>query len=145
LAALLTPPSITQLSQIISQITAPAFVLGAVAAFLSILITRFNRVVDRHRNLVGHLAQQTSPAHGEKAEFELLRQRARLLNRAILLSVISAIVTASLIIYGFVGAALKIQHEYGIAILFVVSLGFLTASLIELSREVRIALHEVGF
>lgn len=44
-------PSITQLSQIIAQITAPAFLLGAVAAFVSVLIVRMNRIVDRTQAL----------------------------------------------------------------------------------------------
>lgn len=40
-------PSVTQLSQVIAQVTAPAFLLGAVAAFISVLISRMNRVIDR--------------------------------------------------------------------------------------------------
>src|SRR5262245_12666742 len=31
-------PSVTQLSQVITQITAPSFLLGAVAAFISVLV-----------------------------------------------------------------------------------------------------------
>jgi hypothetical protein len=42
-------PTATQLSQVISQVTAPAFLLGAVAAFISLLIARLNRVIDRYR------------------------------------------------------------------------------------------------
>ena len=40
-------PSVTQLSQVISQAAAPAFLLGAQAAFISVLISRMNRIVDR--------------------------------------------------------------------------------------------------
>jgi hypothetical protein len=39
------------LSQIISHATAPAFLLGAVAGFVSILIGRLNGIIDRVRNL----------------------------------------------------------------------------------------------
>jgi hypothetical protein len=35
------------------------------------------------------------------------------------------------------------QHEYGVAVLFVIALGFFTLSLINLAREVRIALDEL--
>ena len=38
---------VAELSQIISEATAPAFLLGAAAAFISVLIGRLNRVVDR--------------------------------------------------------------------------------------------------
>jgi hypothetical protein len=41
-------PTSTQLSQVIAQVTAPAFLLGAVAAFISVLISRMNRIsIDR--------------------------------------------------------------------------------------------------
>jgi len=36
-------PSVTQLSQVITQVTAPSFQLGAVAAFTSVLISRMKR------------------------------------------------------------------------------------------------------
>ena len=44
-------PSVSQLSQVISQAVAPAFILGALAAFISVLIGRLNRVVDRSQAL----------------------------------------------------------------------------------------------
>src|SRR5215831_14655778 len=40
-------PSAIQLSQVIAQVTAPSFLLGAVAAFISLLIARMNRIIDR--------------------------------------------------------------------------------------------------
>jgi hypothetical protein len=40
-------PSVCQLSQVISQAAAPAFLLGALAAFIAVLISRLNRVIDR--------------------------------------------------------------------------------------------------
>jgi hypothetical protein len=44
-------PSVTQLSQVITQITAPSFLLGAVAAFISVLVARMNRIIDRSQAL----------------------------------------------------------------------------------------------
>ena len=40
-------PSVTQLSHVISQAAAPAFLLGALGAFIAVLISRQNRIVDR--------------------------------------------------------------------------------------------------
>jgi hypothetical protein len=40
-------PSAAHLSQVITQVTAPSFLLGAVAAFVSVLIGRMNRLIDR--------------------------------------------------------------------------------------------------
>src|SRR5215813_4811861 len=44
-------PSLNQLSTIIGSVAAPAFLLGAVAAFISVLISRMNRVIDRSQFL----------------------------------------------------------------------------------------------
>jgi hypothetical protein len=42
------------LSQVISQATAPAFLLGAVSGFLAVLIARFSRILGRIRVLGGY-------------------------------------------------------------------------------------------
>ena len=132
-------PTATQLSQVISQVTAPAFLLGAVAAFVSVLISRMNRIIDRSQAL-------NAIADDDKIKATLksprLKTRAALLNKAILYSTISAIVTSVLVIVAFVSAYLNIAHEYGVGALFVVALAFFTASLENLARETRIALHE---
>jgi hypothetical protein len=46
------------------------------------------------------------------------------------------------VIVAFVSAYFNIAHEYGVGALFVVALCFFTASLVNLARETRIALHE---
>jgi hypothetical protein len=43
----------------------------------------------------------------------------------------------------FVCAFFNLQHEYGVAVLFVVALAFFTMALIALAREGRIALSEM--
>jgi len=42
-------PDAGQLSQVMSQATAPAFVLGAVAAFVAVLLNRMTSVIERIR------------------------------------------------------------------------------------------------
>ena len=44
-------PDSGQLSQVMVQATAPAFILGAVAGFVSILLGRMTSVIDRVRSL----------------------------------------------------------------------------------------------
>jgi hypothetical protein len=46
------------------------------------------------------------------------------------------------VIVAFVNAYFNIAHEYGVAVLFIVALGFFTASLVNPARETRTALHE---
>ena len=136
-------PTATQLSQVISQVTAPAFLLGAVAAFISLLIARLNRVIDRFRTTA--IADGNGGAQEyAKKDLPLLKRRATLLNRSIFCSTVCAITTTVLVIIAFVTAYLGFQHEYGIAVLFVVALMFFAAALVDLARETRIALHEVN-
>jgi Protein of unknown function (DUF2721) len=80
-----------------------------------------------------------------KADLPRLKQRAVLLNRAILYASISAIFATLLVIVAFVTAFFGIQHERGIAVLFVVTLGFFAAALVNLARETRIGLHEFDY
>ncbi len=135
-------PSVTQLSQVIGQVTAPAFLLGAVAAFTSVLISRMNRIIDRSQALNAIRDDDASKAH-LKLDIPRLKRRAALLNSAILFSTMSAIITSLLVIVAFVCAFFNMQHEYPVALLFVVALGFFTVSLVYLAREARIALNEL--
>jgi uncharacterized membrane protein YgcG len=137
-------PSVSQLSQVISQAITPAFLLGALAAFISVLILRMNRVVDRSQAL--NAIESSDPARAHlKADLPRLKQRSILLNRAILYASTSAIFATLLVIVAFVSAFFGIEHERGIAVLFIVTLGFFAAALVNLARETRIALHEFDY
>jgi hypothetical protein len=134
-------PSLNQLSSIIGSVAAPAFLLGAVAAFISVLISRMNRVIDRSQYL--HKIPDSDGSSYLKADIPRLKRRAQLLNRSVLYATLSAIVTALLIILAFVSAMLHLAHEYGVAIFFIVALAFFLLALIDLARETRIGLHDL--
>jgi hypothetical protein len=135
-------PSLDQLSRIIGSVAAPAFLLGAVAAFISVLVSRMNRVIDRSQTLY-RIAEADGERFYLKADIPRLKRRARLLNRSVFFATISAIVTALLIIVAFVSAMLHLQHEYGVAIFFIIALSFFLAALVDLARETRIGLHDI--
>ena len=134
-------PSIDQLSRIIGNVAAPAFMLGAVAAFISVLMSRINRVIDRAQFLHG-IGEGDNARSYLKADIPRLRRRAALLNRSLFCSVVAAILTALIIVVAFVSAMFKVAHEYGVAILFIAALLLFCMSLIDLARETRIALHD---
>jgi uncharacterized membrane protein YgcG len=137
-------PSVGQLSQVITQAIAPAFLLGALAAFISVLILRMNRVVDRSQMLNAIAANDPTRAH-LKADIPRLRQRSILLNHATCFAAMSAIFATLLVMVAFVSAFFNIEHERGIAILFIITLGFFAAALVNFARETRIALHEFDY
>ena len=137
----LDTPSVAQLSQVITQVTAPAFLLGAVASFTSVLIARMNRIIDRSQVLNAISDDDAARTH-LKGDIPRLKRRAVLLNKSILFSTFAAITTSVLVIVAFVSAYYNVAHEYGVGVLFVIALAFFTASLINLARETLIALHE---
>ena len=121
---------IDQLSVAISHATAPAFMLGAVAGFLTILIARLERVADKSKAL--RLSDEnTDPTGAVAASF---MRRMELLSRAILFAVLSALVTAALLIAAFFAALVGIGHGQIVAMMFAVALMLLMASLCS-SRE----------
>src|SRR5262245_32694584 len=135
-------PSVQQLSQIIGSVAAPAFLLGAVAAFVSVLVSRLNRVIDRSQTI--HRIQETDPERGFlRSDIPRLRRRARLLNAALVNATLSAVVTALIIVVAFVSAMLNLRHEYGVALLFMVALIFFVLSLFYLTREIYIGLADL--
>jgi hypothetical protein len=133
--------SVSQLSHVIAQAAAPAFLLTALAAFTALLIGRQNRIVDRTITL-NAIADDDVGKRRLKADLPRLMRRVAMTNRAILWAAISSISITILVILAFTCALLQIEHEHGVAVLFIIALGAFTISLVEFAREVRIALSE---
>ena len=134
-------PNAAELSQIMSQATAPAFVLGAVAAFISVLLGRITNVLDRVRTLNEIRDDDTDRAR-LKSDIPRLRERARLLNSATYLALISGMCTALLLVLGFASAFFGLRHEYGAGALFAVAIALLGGALFRFAQEVRMGLSE---
>jgi hypothetical protein len=134
-------PSADHIAQVMSQATAPAFVLGAVAAFIAILLGRLTLVIDRIRNLHDIADDDAIRAH-LKSDIPRLRLRAKLLNNATYLALFSGMCTSFLLVIGFISAFFRLQHEYGAGGLFVVAIALLGLSLFRFAQEVRMGISE---
>jgi hypothetical protein len=135
------PATADHLAQILSHVIAPSFLLGAVASFVSILFTRMTHILDRLQSL------NAIPDEGHarsllKVDIPRLARRASLMNRAIFLSVCSGIAATLLIVLAFASAYAGIQHIWGAAILFMISLILLGTALVVFAIEIRIALTD---
>jgi hypothetical protein len=119
---------------------APAFVLGAVAGFVAILVGRLTAVVDRIRSLHDISDDDQSRVH-LKSDIPRLRRRAELLSSAAHLAVLSGMCVGLLLIAGFVCAFLRLEHVYGASALFVLGVAFLVVTLFRFAQEVRIGLN----
>lgn len=137
-------PTVAHLSQVIHDVTAPAFLLGALAGFISLLMARMNRVIDRSQAL-NAIGDNDDVKGYLKSDIPRLKRRAALLNRAIFFSTISAVAASFVVIVSFASAYLNLQHEYVVGLLFILSIGFFVTSLINLALETRIALHEYEY
>lgn len=138
---LVETPTVAELSQVMIHATAPAFILGALASFISVIIGRMNGIMERSR-MIGAIPEADTRRQHLKADLPRLRRRSALLHRAVLYAVASAIVTIMLICLAFAMAFFGQQHEVGGALLFVIALGFFGAALVYLVREVAIGLTE---
>jgi len=125
-----------------SQAAAPAFLLGALAAFIAVLISRLNRIVDR-TIILNAIPDDDIVRCRLKADLPRLLRRAAMVNRAIFWAVVASISVTLLVVVAFITAFFELQHERGVAIFFLISLGAFTISLIDFAREVRIALSEL--
>ncbi len=97
--------NLEQLSNVISHVMAPAFLIGAVAGFVAVLMGRMNGIIDRIRTVNGIAATDEVRAH-LKSDLPRLKQRAKLMNDAIYFAVGSALSTTVLVILAFVSAFL---------------------------------------
>ena len=82
----------SQFAVVISQAVAPAFLLGAVASFLSALLTHLNRIIDRYR-AISSLADESATGAKLKATLPQLKKRATQVGWAIFWSIGSGVVT----------------------------------------------------
>ena len=135
-------PSVGQLSHVIAQAMAPAFLLGAFAALIAIMVARLNRIIDKTVAL-NSISNEDTASSRLKAHIPLLARRAAMMQRAIFWAVISSIATTVLVIVAFVSAFLHVAHERGVALLFIAALGTFTVSLVDFAREIRMSLHEL--
>ena len=124
-------------ADVIQESVAPAFLLGAVASFLSVLNLKFNRIIDQ-RNAIP--ATEEDPILVKRRK--ILTRRARFVNRATLLALLSAAMAATLIIASFAYALFGVIEQRGLPLLFTISLVFLGVAFIDLGREVFAARSE---
>ena len=127
---------ISHIAEVISQAIAPAFILGAVSGFTSVLVTRLNRIIDRCRII------DAGDRDTGAAEMRALNTRARLINLALFWAVASALVTIFLMVVAFAEAFFDLPHEKIVAALFVAALILFGASLVNFGREICIAIGD---
>jgi hypothetical protein len=135
-------PNIDRLTQIFSNAVAPAFFLGAVAAFVSLMMSRLAAVHDRIR-ATRALPDQDRAAVGSGMALGPLTRRARLLSDGILLSLSSGVCATLLLAVLFASQFFGLRHVYGAGLLFFVATLLLGSALFRFAQEAWYARREL--
>ena len=127
----------TDIGHLIQLAVAPVFLLTGIAAFLGVLSNRLGRITDRARILERRLASSNEEAKLiiEK-ELANLWRRINIINRAILLCTISALLICLVVVALFVSSFVPYSLSEFISILFIATMICLTCGLIYFLREV---------
>ena len=140
------PSHVAGVAQVIQAAVAPVFLLAGVAATLNVLASRIGRIIDRARIVEDRLDAATPEVSRDlQARLRVLSRRATLINRAIALAVLSALLVSLVVAALFVSALLRMDLVLPIAIAFVIALLSLAAALLHFLREVFIATGSLTF
>ena len=140
-----TPPQALDIAHTIQQAVAPVFLLSGVAAMLNVLTSRLARVIDRARAMEQeyHDLPLGSERHVMRDRLAVLSKRSRLINRAITLCTMCALLVCLLIMTLFVSALLDVSGSRWIAGLFVLAMLALIGGLVTFLQEISIATASV--
>lgn len=138
---------VAALARVIQLSVAPVFLLIGVGGVLTMLTGRLARIVDRARVLERDLATLGPAGDEARLRRDLARHatRARLVNGAITLAVLCALLVCAVIAVLFVDAFLHLDAAWLVATLFLMALGCFIASLALFLRETYLATSALRF
>jgi len=137
--------SVIDIAHVIQQAVAPVFLFSGIAGMLSVLTNRLGRVIDRARQyeLEYHELPVGLERHHMRDRLAVLSQRSRLINMAITLSTLAALLISVVIVTLFLGALLDVSAARWIAGLFILAMLALVGGLIAFLREIFVATASV--
>jgi hypothetical protein len=133
-------PHVPDILKVIQLVVAPVFLLTAVGTLINALNSRLGRAVDRRR-VLEQLLHSLSEEQARTARAELVRihERIHVVYLSIFASVISGLFICLLIAVAFIGGFVVTDLTRSVAILFVLAMLALIASLLLFMREIYLA------
>jgi uncharacterized protein DUF2721 len=137
--------NIGDITHAIQLAIAPVFLLTAVGTLITALNNRLGRAVDRRRVVQDklHRAGEDEVAEARR-ELATLARRSRLIYFSILAAVTAALLVCLVVASAFIGALLTLDLSQIVAVLFILSMCALVASLALFLREIFLAVSFVG-
>jgi hypothetical protein len=139
-----TPTEVASIAHSIQLSVAPVFLLSGIGVLLGVLTNRLARVVDRARPLEErHGSADPVEAADLRLRLRGFAKRARLMNAAITLSTISALLVAIVVALLFLSAFIHFSLAVPVAALFIGAMTSLVGALLAFLIEVRIATRTI--
>jgi Protein of unknown function (DUF2721) len=134
------------IARVIQLSVAPVFLLAGVGATLNVLVGRLVRIVDRARLTEAQFKDADESLSKDLQErLEVLATRARLISRAIALSVLTAVMVPVVIVSLFISELFQVNLAVPVAVTFIVGLISLAVGLVYFLREVFVATAALSF
>jgi len=133
---------LTAIAHVIQLAVAPVFLLTGVGALLSVLTSRLARIIDRARALETALELAVEAKQRDiETELRSLSRRSRLINQAISLVTISALLVCGVIAALFFGVFFSVDMSTPVGLVFIASMLTLIGGLLAFLREVHVAIR----
>jgi hypothetical protein len=132
--------NITNVAHVIQLAVAPVFLLTGIGAILSVLISRFGRIVDRGRVLK---EQRKVIDEANLAERKVLTIRAFWVHWSIVFCTISALLVAVVIAVLFLASEIKFDPTHTVSPFFILAMLSLIAGLVCFLREIYLSTHTI--
>lgn len=131
--------AVSVVAHVIQLSVAPVFLLSGVGTILVVLTSRLSRIVDRTRILEQQLAAAAVSSETLNDHLDTLHRRAHLINWALTLATLCALLICGVIGVLFIGAFFRINASQIIAVAFVVAMAALVGALLNFLREIFLA------
>jgi Protein of unknown function (DUF2721) len=140
---------ITDITRVIQLAIAPVFLLTAIGTLIGVLNIRLGRNIDRRRMIEERLSARPEAKESEedaacRRELRRLARRIRLIYFAMLSAGLGALLICLVVAGAFVGALVAVDISREVAILFVLAMFAVIASLSMFLREVYLAVSAGG-
>ncbi|WP_242147671.1 MULTISPECIES: DUF2721 domain-containing protein [unclassified Sphingomonas] len=134
-------PPVNTIAQAIQLSLSPIFMLAGIGALLNVLAGRLSRVIDRARDLEARHTRSDGQELGRYVrELRLLDKRMTVINRALTLTVASAVMTCTVVAILFVAVLFKLHMGTVVALSFILAMVLLIAGLFSFLVEVHISM-----
>lgn len=141
---LLPVPEVSKLAATIQLAVAPFFLLAGIGQLLNLLAGRLSRVVDRARLLESEFTPFDHAHHVRQVwELRILDRRIRVVNAAIFLATLSAVLICLVVAGLFIANLADLRFGRMVAAAFILAMSLLITALVLFLIEIRVALGSV--